>query len=123
MIDSAIFTAIGASLLAPRHEEQQVDPAEAWSALSSFQLVNVVQDAPWDANGQHGQIADGLVLDAPGYVDDHALVQFDLLAIEDHRTVAPDDVVNLVGLLVVVQPGVPDLDVVDLGGGPVRLLD
>src|SRR5207248_47325 len=81
------------------------------------------QDAAGDADGEHDEVALGLVLDAAWDVDDDALVQFDLLVVEGHGALAGDDVVDLVGVLVVVQFGVVDLDVVDLGGRPVLLLD
>src|SRR5262249_20210375 len=88
-----------------------------------FHLMDVVQDAPGDADGQDGQLAHGLVPDAPGDIDHHALVQVDLLIVEDHPALPVDDVVELVGALVVVQLGVVDLDVVDLGGSLILLFD
>jgi hypothetical protein len=63
------------------------------------------------------------VLDAPRDVDDDALVQFDLLIVQDHRPLAGDDVIELVGARVVVQLGVLDLDAVDFASRPVLLLD
>ena len=39
------------------------------------------------------------------------------------RALTVDDVIEFVGPLVVVELGVVDLDVVDLGGGPVFFLD
>jgi hypothetical protein len=60
---------------------------------------------------------------ASGDVDDSPLAQLDLLAVEHHRAGAGDDVIEFVGALVVVQPGVVDLDVMDLGGGAVLVLD
>src|SRR5262249_18282044 len=96
-------------------------PCGARSPL--LQLVDVAQDATGHANGQDGQVAPGLVLDAAGHVDDDAGVQLDLLVVQEHRPPAGDDVVELVGALVVVQLGVLDLDVVDLAGGVVLLLD
>ena len=58
-----------------------------------------------------------------GDVDHDAAVQLDDFVVEDHRTLAIDDVIEFVGPLVVVELGVVDLDVVDLGGGPVFFLD
>src|SRR5262249_36913750 len=92
-------------------------------AAGSFQLVHVVQHAPGDADGQDREPADRLVPDAPGDVNDDARVQLDLLVVEDHRAAAVAAVIDLIGLLVVVELGVVDLDVVDLGRGAVSLLD
>ena len=64
-----------------------------------------------------------LCLPPPGHVDHPPRVEFDLLAAADHGPLAGDDVVELVGALVVVQLGVLDLDEVDLAGGTVLLLD
>src|SRR5262249_6479037 len=74
-------------------------------------------------DGQDRQLADGLVSDAAGHVDDDTPMQLDFFVVEGHRALAVDDVVDFVGLLVVVQLGVVDLDVVDLGGGTVGGLD
>jgi hypothetical protein len=63
------------------------------------------------------------VPDATRHIDHDARVQLDLIIVEDHRAPAVDDVVKLVGLLVVMELGVIDLDVVDLAGGPIFLLD
>src|SRR5262245_41667875 len=71
-----------------------------------------MEHAAGNANGEHSQLADGLVPDAAWHIDDHALMDLDGLVVEDHRPFAVDDVIDLVGLGVVVQLGVIDLDVV-----------
>ena len=88
-----------------------------------FQFVHVVQDASRHADGQDGESADGFVLDAAGNVHDHAAVQLDLLVVQDHRPLAVDDVVELVRLLVVMQLGVVDFDVVHFARRGVLLRD
>jgi len=85
--------------------------------------VDVVEDAAGDADGEDGQLPDGFVPHPAGDVDDDALVQLDLLAVEHHRPLPGDHVIDLVGPLVVVQLGVADPDVVNLGGRTVLLLD
>ena len=57
---------------------------ERWVIVFSFQLVNIVQDSRWDADGQHGQLADGFVPGSPGHVDDDSAVQLDHFVVEDH---------------------------------------
>src|SRR4051812_15934449 len=63
----------------------------------SFHLVDVPHDAAGDADRQHGQLTDRLVLDAAGHVDHDPLVDLDLLVVEDHRPFAVDDVIELIG--------------------------
>ena len=89
----------------------------------SFQLMDIIQNSRWDADGQHGQLADGFVPRSPGHVDDDAGVQLDDFVVEHHRASTVDDVIEFVGSLVVVELGVVDLDVVDLGGRPVLFFD
>ena len=52
-------------------------------ATVSLQFMDVVQDAPRDADGQDRQPTDGLVRHPPGHVHDHALVQLDLLVVQE----------------------------------------
>src|SRR5262245_32400405 len=89
----------------------------------SLYFVNVVHNATRNADGEDSQVPPRLVPDAAGNVNHHALVQLDLLVVEDHPAPAIDDVVELVGVRVIVKLRVLDLNVVDLGGGPVLLLD
>src|SRR5262249_6051592 len=89
----------------------------------SLYFVNVVHNAPRNADGEDSQVPRRLVPDAAGDVNNQSLVQFDLLVVADHPAPAVDDVVDLVGVLVIVKFRVVDLDMVDLGGGPVLFLD
>ena len=82
---------------------------------TSFQFVNAVEDAAWDADGEYCQIADSFVLDAARDVDHHALMQFDLGAVERHRPLAVDHVVELIRVGVILQLGVVNLEVMGLG--------
>src|SRR5262249_368028 len=86
-------------------------PASLMACLPGrlLQLVNVAEHARRDAHDQDGQVALRLVADAPGYVDDHAGVQGDLLVVQGHRPAAGDDVVDLIRPGVVVQLRVLDL--------------
>src|SRR5690348_9559033 len=90
---------------------------------SLLYFMDVAKDAAWNANRKDGQFPDSLVLDASRDINDDALMQFDFLIIQDHRALASDDVIKLVGSLVVVQLGVLDLNMVNLTGRPVLLLD
>ena len=64
-----------------------------------------------------------LWLHAAGDIDDHALVHVDRFVVQDHRALAIDDVVELVGPLVVVQLGIVDLHVMHFGGRAILLFD
>src|SRR5262249_57366458 len=88
-----------------------------------FDSVDVVTHDGGNTDDEHGQVCDRLVPHAERDVDAHARVQLDLLVVEDHGAVTGNDVVDLVGVRVVVELGVVDLDVVDLGTGAVGLLD
>ena len=70
-----------------------------------------------------GQLADGFVPGSPGHVDDDSAVQLDRFVVEHHSAAAVDDVIEFVGPLMIVELGVVDLDVVNLGGGSVVLFD
>src|SRR5262245_7657937 len=85
--------------------------------------MDVIQHAARNADGQDGEVAASFVLDAARDVHDHALVQLDLLIVDGHGPLAVDDVVELVGALVIVKLGVVDLYVMHFGGGAVLLLD
>ena len=50
-------------------------------SVLSFHLMNVVQDAAWDADRPHRQLANRLVLDAARHVDDHTLMQLNRLVV------------------------------------------
>src|SRR5438477_6112556 len=68
----------------------------------SFQFMHIAEDAARHAHGEDGEVALRLVLDAARDVDDDAGVHLDFLVVEDHRALARDDVVKLVGAFVIV---------------------
>jgi len=80
--------------------------------------MHIVQHASRHADDQDGQLPLGLVLDSPRHIDDHTGVQLDLLGVQYHAALASDHIVELVSLLVVVQFGVLDLDMVDIALKP-----
>src|SRR5439155_15514586 len=88
-----------------------------------FYLVHIVQHATRHTDRENGQTPLGLVLDAAGHVDDHARMQLNLLIVEYHGSLAGDHVIEFVGPVVVVQPSVLDLNVMDLTGGAVLLIN
>ena len=86
-------------------------------------LVDVTEHAAGNTDGQHRQLPNRLVLHAAWNVNDDALVDFDFLVVEHELTFPVDDVVNLVGLLVVVEFRILDLDAMDLRRRAVVLRD
>jgi hypothetical protein len=85
--------------------------------------MNVVQNSRWDANRQDRQLADRFMPGSPRHVDHDSLMQLDRLVVQDHRTPAVDDVVKLIRPFVVVKLRIVDLDVMNLGRGPIFFLD
>src|SRR5947208_2372666 len=63
------------------------------------------------------------MLDAARHVNNNALAQLDLAAIKLHPALPADDIVNLVGALVVMQFGVGDFEVVHLSRRAVLFFD
>jgi hypothetical protein len=82
---------------------------------SLLQFVHVLEHAARDANHEHGQVAPGLVLHASRHIHDDVLVEFDFFIVEAHPALAIKDVINLIRALMIVQFGVGDLEVMDLG--------
>ena len=88
-----------------------------------LQLVDVIEDAGRDADSEYGEVASGLVANTPRNVDDHSLVQFNLLIVERHCPLSIDQVVELVGSLVIVQFRLGYLHMMDLRRGIIFLFD
>ena len=63
------------------------------------------------------------MLDAAGDIDDDALVQLKFGVVESHASLTCDDVVKLVGVFVIVECGIGDLQMMDLGGRTVALVN
>jgi hypothetical protein len=82
---------------------------------SLLQFVHVVEHAARDANHEHGQVAPGFVLHASRNIHDDILVEFDFFIVEAHPALAIKHVINLISALMIVQFGVGDLQVMDLG--------
>jgi hypothetical protein len=85
--------------------------------------MDVAQDPWWYADGEDCQLANGLVAGSPRNVDNDSAMQLDDFVVEDHRTLTIDDVVEFVGSRVVVELGIVDFDVMDLGRSIVFFLD
>ena len=93
---------------------QMLCPGYGSAGLLDF--VNVVQHTTRNADDQHFKIAPRLMLDAARYINNNALTQLDLAGVKPHPPLSTEDIVNLVGALVVMQFGVRDFEVVHLRG-------
>ena len=83
--------------------------------------MHVVEHASRDANDENFQASPGFVLHATGDINDHVLVKFNLKPIEQHPALAVEDVIDLVRPLMIMQFGVGDLEMMNLGRGIVLL--
>ena len=85
--------------------------------------MDILQHSSGDANDQHFQISPGAMFDATRDIDHQSRLQVDFLIVQKHSAVAVDDVVNLIGALVVVKFGVGDFQMMHFRRGAVRFLD
>lgn len=86
-------------------------------------FVNIMQYATGDADQKHLKVAPGSMLHAARHVNDNAFRQSDRDLIELHPALATDDIVNLVGALVVMQSGVGNFEMVYFGRCPVLFFE
>ena len=86
-------------------------------------LMNIMQHASGHANHQYLEITPRPMLDAAGHIDDDALVQLKFGVVDSHAPLTCDDVINLVGVFVIVEGGIGDLQMMHLGGGAVVLVN
>jgi hypothetical protein len=89
----------------------------------SFHFVNVVKHAPRDANGEHCPFTHRLMLRSSGDIHHDSFVNLDFVVVEHHRALAGDNVIDLIGLGVIVKLGMVNLNVVNLGRGAVDFFD
>ena len=79
--------------------------------IEDIGIVNV-----GDANNQNAHFSKGTVYHTGRNMDHGALAHFFLLAVENHLTLALEDIVELSGTLVVVGPGAVNVNGVSPGG-------
>ena len=85
--------------------------------------MHVAQDTTRNADRKNGQVPLCFVLYSSRDVNHNPLMQFDLLIVKYHGPLASDDVIDFIRPLVVMQFGVLDFDMMDLGGHFVPFLD
>ena len=85
--------------------------------------MDIVQDSAGHADHEDLQISPRPMLYSARNVNNHAFAQFDFFVIQRHPAFSANDIVNLVGPLVVMKFCVGDFEVMDFGRGAVRVFD
>lgn len=92
-------------------------------AAVSLDFVHVIENSRGNTDNQHLKLSPGLVLYSARNVNHYASVNFDFLVVEPHSALAIDNVVKLVGSLVVMELRIGNLDLTDFTCCAILALD